>query len=83
LTFIPGARAASRWLFHFVVRRAHAEIKRNLMGPSDTWSLSPAERDFVADKYRSSNKQFREKLGAEGGNARWTEWFAQTIGSAT
>lgn len=83
LTFIPGARAASRWLFHVVVRRAHAEIKRNSMRPSDTWSLSPAERDFVAEKYRSSNEQFREKLGAEGGNARWTEWFAQTIGPAT
>jgi hypothetical protein len=58
-------------------------MKRNSMRPGDTWTLSTAERDFVADKYRSSNKQFREKLGAEGDNARWTEWFAQTIGSAT
>jgi hypothetical protein len=73
----------NRWLFHFVVRRAHAEIKRSLKHPSDTWSLSPAERDFVVNEYRSSNKQFREKLGSEGENARWTEWFAQTIGPAT
>jgi hypothetical protein len=83
LALIPGARAVNRWLFHFVVRRAHAEMKSNSMRPGDTWTLSPAERDFVADRYRSSNKQFRQKLGAEGDNARWTEWFAQTIGSAT
>jgi hypothetical protein len=83
LSFIPGARDLFRCLFDFVVGRAHDELKRNSMRPGDTWTLSSAERDFIADKYRSSNKQFREKLGAEGDNARWTEWFASTLGPAT
>jgi len=76
---IPGALGLCRWLFHFVVRRAHAEIKRNAIQPSDSWTLSPAERSFIVGEYRTSNKQFREKLGAEGNNVRWTEWFARTL----
>ncbi len=80
---IPGALGLCRWLFHFVVRRAHAEIKRNAIQPSDTWTLSPAERSFIVGEYRTSNKQFREKLGAEGNNARWTEWFARTLDPVT
>jgi hypothetical protein len=80
---IPGAPGLCRWLFHFVVRRAHAEIKRNAIQPSDTWTLSPAEHSFIVEKYRTSNKQFREKLGAEGNNARWTEWFARTLDPVT
>jgi hypothetical protein len=80
LALIPGARALNRRLFDFVVGRAHAEIERNSMRPSDSWTLSPAEHAFVNEEYRKSNNQFRHKMGAEGNNARWTEWFAQTLG---
>jgi len=83
LSVIPGARELTRLLFNFVVRRAHDELKRNAKQPRDSWTLSPAEQAFIAREYRQSNEQFREKLGAEGTNARWTEWFAQILGSAT
>jgi hypothetical protein len=83
LAWVPGVHAFSRWLFHFVVRRAHAEMKRNSTRPVDTWTFTPAERTFIAEEYRKSNNKFREKLGAEGENVQWSEWFAQTLGSAT
>jgi hypothetical protein len=83
LSVIPGARELTRLLFDLVVRRAHEELKRNSMQPRDSWRLSSAEHSFIVKEYRQSNEQFREKLGAEGKNARWTEWFAQTLGSAT
>ena len=83
LALIPGARALNRWLFDLVVRRAHAEIKRNSTRPSNTWTLSLSERNFVNAEYRKSNDRFRHQLGAEGKNARWAEWFGQTLGPAS
>jgi len=83
LAAIPGTRPLIRSVFDFVVRRAHAELKRNSMNPGDTWMLSSAESSFIVEKYRKSNKQFRDKLGAEGEKPRWTEWFAQTLGPIT
>ena len=82
LSVIPGARNVTRLLFNFVVRRAHDELKRNSMQPRDSWRLSPEEYSFIVKEYRQSNEQFREKLGSEGTNARWTEFFAQTLGPA-
>jgi len=83
LSVIPGARGLFRRLFNFTVRQAHDELKLNSRGPSDTWTLSLAERSFIGEAYRKSNKEFRDKLGDEGNSVRWTEWFAQTLGPAT
>ena len=83
LVWIPGFRALCRWLFEFVVRRAHAEVKRHSTRPIDTWTFTPAEHWFIAEEYRKSNRKFREKLGAKAKNAQWTEWFASTLGTAT
>ena len=80
LSVIPGARDVIRPLFDFAVRRAHDELKRNSMQPRDSWTLSPEEYSFIAKEYRQSNEQFRQRLGTEGTNARWTEFFAQTLG---
>ena len=83
LSAIPGARDLTRRLFDLVVRRAHDELKRNPMQPRDSWMLSEADRSLIVNKYLQSNKKFREKLGAEGENARWSTWFAETLGPAT
>ena len=83
LSVFPGAREILRLLFEFVVRRAHDELKNNSMQSRGSWTLSPEEYSFIVKEYRQSNELFREKLGAESKNARWTEWFAQTLGHAT
>jgi len=83
LAAIPGALALGRWAFDVVVRQAHAEIERNSMRPRGTWTLSAAERSFIREVYRESNQQFRDKLGTAATNARWTEWFAYTLGTVS
>jgi len=76
--WFPAGSRLAKYVFDRFVGYCHAESRRNVESFT-AWKLPLSERAKVVEAYRTSNENFRAKLGPLAHKPEWMAWFERAL----